>query len=656
MCGISGLCIAFSHHDIDHLSQKLLKTLHHRGPDGNGTWTDNKTILLAHNRLSIQDLSSNGKQPMLSSSNRYVLTFNGEIYNFLELKNRLQKLGHSFIGTSDTEVILASIEEWGIQNSISQFNGMFAFALWDRELETITFARDRLGEKPLFYGWSEKGLMFASELEPFKYHFETLHINQEIINDFLNYGYIPTPHTIYEGIYKLIPGSFIQFNLGQILSRPSDFSPTYSTSNISPKQYWSVRSHFEGSELIKDPDHAVEQLEELLDSAIQRQLIADVSVGTFLSGGIDSSLVTAVAQKNTTRPIKTFTIGFDVDQFNEAIYAKEIASHLGTDHTEVYLTSNDCLNTINRLPGIYGEPFADPSQLPTILVSEIAREQVTVCLSGDGGDELFAGYNRYISTINFLRLTSKLPKRAKHLLANTINFINPNYIDTSYNFLSRMLPNKKHKQANIAIKIQKLGNLLNLSDSGEIYNSLLSLSSTTDNRTFTNTLLKSRIDDFFSHDREFIDIAMLIDQLNYLPDDNLTKVDRASMSCSLETRLPLLDKEIVELSWKIPYTTKIKDNLTKWPLRQILYKHVPKELIDRPKMGFSVPISSWLRNDLKDWSHDLLNMKNSDLGLNNDYWLDLWQQHQSGSTDNGLALWPAIMLNHWYLNTKETAN
>jgi asparagine synthase (glutamine-hydrolysing) len=647
MCGISGLCIANSNYDIKHLSVQLLNTLEHRGPDGGDTWSDSKTILLCHNRLSIQDLSINGKQPMLSSSKRYVLTFNGEIYNFLDLKTKLKKLGHSFIGTSDTEVILASIEEWGVENSITQFNGMFAFALWDRKFDTITLARDRLGEKPLFYGWNEKGLMFASELNPFKYHFDNFTVNTKVINDFLNYGYIPTPYTVYEGIYKLTPGTIIQFNADQILHKPSNFSPETDLNHLSPKQFWSVQSFFENNALIYNPHLVISQLEDLLDKSVHRQLIADVPVGTFLSGGIDSSLVTAIAQKNTKYPIKTFTIGFDVDQFDEAIYAKKIADHLNTDHTEVYLSSNDCLKIIDRLPIIYGEPFADPSQLPSILVSEIARKHVKVCLSGDGGDELFAGYNRYLSTTNFLKFTSLLPKKLKHFLATAINSINSNTIDKSHNFIRGTFLKHKSKQANVAIKIQKLSNLLRLNDSADIYNSLLSLTGVTDNTITSNSILKRRIDNLFLSNREFIDIAMLIDQLNYLPDDNLTKVDRASMSCSLETRLPLLDKEIVEMSWKIPYKTKIKDNFSKWPLRQILYKHVPRELIDRPKMGFSVPISSWLKNDLKDWSFELLNNQHTDLESNNNHWLKLWHEHQSGSKDNGLALWPAIMLNHW---------
>ncbi len=650
MCGISGTVLnGDSSLHISELSRQFINSLHHRGPDGNGCWTDEQNILLCHNRLAIQDLSEAGKQPMVSRTQRYVITYNGEIYNFQELRSKLCSLGHGFRGGSDTEVLLAAFEEWGIVNSLNRFNGMFAFAVWDTVDRELTLARDRLGEKPLYYGWLTTGFIFSSELKPFKTIPSGLNFNESVIPDFLSLGYIPTPFTIYQNIFKLTPGTSISFNVQQLKKIPSNFTPESNSGELSPKPYWSVSSLFSNQQvLIFDHKQVVNQLEETLIRAVQRQLVADVPVGAFLSGGIDSSTVVALMQQVSSMPVKTFTIGFNVEQFNEAKFAKKIARHLGTEHTEVYLDQIECLSLIDRLPSIYDEPFADPSQLPTALVCEIARKHVTVCLSGDGGDELFAGYNRYISTASLLQKTAFLPPSIKKKLANILLFFNARTIDSYYDKFRKLFLGDHYKQASVGLKLHKVAKLLQIEDHAQLYKVMLTLNNFCEgNGIASKPIITKRIADYFATNREFVDLAMLTDQLNYLPDDNLTKVDRAAMSCALETRLPLLDKDVIELSWRIPWQIKLKNGKSKWPLRQILYKYVPQKLIDRPKIGFSVPISAWIRDELKDWSYELIQNLDCLPVVRKNYWQGLWEEHQSGAKDNGLAMWPALMLSLW---------
>ena len=649
MCGIAGITISGLSSEESHAqAQQFIQALHHRGPDGNGYWQDNDNILLTHNRLAILDLSEQGRQPMMSASGRFVLTFNGEIYNFSKLKSDMETSGTNFRGHSDTEVILALVDTYGIANALGMIDGMFAFAIYDRELEELTIARDRMGEKPLFYGWVNKKFVFASELKALKTLNYPLKINENCIADFLTYGYIPTPHSIYQNIYKLTPGTSFTLSRKDSYGMPDSFSP-YPGDECSPRMFWDLKSVKQTATPIETPELAVENLERSLEGTISRQMVADVPVGCFLSGGIDSSLVSAIAQQQSERAIKTFTIGFEVEQFNEAPFAREIAHHLGTDHHETYVQTNDVLNLISNLTSVYDEPFADPSQLPSILVAQIARRDVTVCLSGDGGDELFAGYNRYTKASRSIIALNSWPKPIKSNVGRILLHLNSNLIDRALYNLRKIPGISRIKQANLGLKLKKLGFLMSAASEQEVYLFLLKFNGLRPDRTLSTTILDQRISQLFSSSDDFITTAMLADQLNYLVDDNLAKVDRSSMSASLETRLPLLDRNIVELSWRIPTPTKIRFNQSKWPLREILFKYIPRTMIERPKMGFSVPISVWLREELKTWSHDLLKRPEIKNFIDVDHYQDLWVEHQRGDCDNGLILWPVLVLSQWLM-------
>ncbi len=647
MCGIAGCSIArLTGAEVQSQAQRFIKALNHRGPDGNGFWQDDDNLLLTHNRLAILDLSEHGHQPMLVASGRYVLTFNGEIYNFSKLKSDLEVEGTKFRGHSDTEVILALVDVHGIEKTLRMIDGMFAFALYDLQRGEVTIARDRMGEKPLFYGWIGGRFAFASELKALKSLDQPLTVNRDCIGDFLTYGYIPTPHSIYQNIYKLTPGTSLTLSRKSNYGVPEAFSP-YPGAEGSPKPFWDLAGVKQTSSPIETPELAVELLEQNLEDTISRQMVADVPVGCFLSGGIDSSLVTALAQKKSARPIKTFTIGFDVEQFNEAPYAREIASHLGTDHHETYVKTSDVLDLISRLPQVYDEPFADPSQLPSILVAQVARKEVTVCLSGDGGDELFAGYNRYRTASRSIAMFRSWPTPVKKSLGRLLLNLNSNKIDRALLHLRKLPGMNGLKQANLGLKLKKLGFLMRSTSDHEIYLFLLKFNGLCPDKTVLHTTLDQRVSKLFASSEDFITTAMLVDQLNYLVDDNLTKVDRSAMSVSLETRLPLLDRQVVELAWRIPTSIKTLNNRTKWPLREILYKHVPKSMIERPKMGFSVPLSSWLRNELKSWSFDLLSSPGLSSLIDVEHYRALWDEHQVGRNDNALVLWPVLVLSQW---------
>lgn len=647
MCGIAGCLTArLTVEEVQSQAQRFIKALHHRGPDGNGFWHDDNNLLLTHNRLAILDLSEHGHQPMLAATGRYVLTFNGEIYNFSKLKSDLVAAGIDFRGHSDTEVILALVDAHGIEHALRMIDGMFAIALYDRERSEITIARDRMGEKPLFYGWINGRFAFASELKALKSLNYPLTINKDCIGDLLTYGYIPTPHSIYQNIYKLMPGTSLTLTRKNNYGVPDSFSP-YPGARSGPRPFWDLVSVKQANSYVEPPELAVELLKQNLEDTICRHLVADVPVGCFLSGGIDSSLVTAIAQKQSARPIKTFTIGFDVEQFNEAPYAREIAKHLGTDHHETYVKTNEVLELISRLPQVYDEPFADPSQLPSILVAQIARKDVVVCLSGDGGDELFAGYNRYRTASRSIATFGSWPTPVKKNISRLLMSLNSNKIDRAMLHLRKLPGLSALKQANLGLKLRKLGFLIRSTEDYEIYLFLLKFNGLCPDKTIRKTTLDERVSKLFASSEDFITTALLVDQLNYLVDDNLMKVDRSAMSVSLETRLPLLDRQIVELSWRIPTNTKTLNDQTKWPLRELLYKHVPKSMIERPKMGFSVPLADWLRNELKSWSIDLLSSPRLENLVDVDHYKTLWDEHQSGANDNALILWPVLVLSQW---------
>lgn len=660
MCGIAGIIPLRGHNAIESDIELMTRSLDHRGPDSNATWVDENTIALGHARLSIQDLSPNGAQPMHSKSGRYVIAFNGEIYNFISIRQKLSKLDHNFIGGSDTEVLLAAIEEWGIQRSLDFFEGMFAFSLWDKFDKTLYLCRDRLGEKPLFYGWTGDYFVWASELKALR----TLNqwqgsLNNSSLSSYLKYGYIPAPQTIYNNCYKLIPGSILKLTQDQVST--SDFSPYVNDNNakLHPKYYWNFSEIVQQGKQNRKITYrdSVDELERLLLSVIQDQMISDVPYGSFLSGGIDSSLVTSLMQSLSSAPINTFTIGFTESDFNEAHYAKEIANHLGTNHNELYISSYDCQNLVPNIPSLMDEPFADSSILPAYFVSKLAKQHVTVCLSGDGGDELFCGYNRYTQADKIVRKVKSFPRAFRSISATILGMFPPATVDRVYSLLSFFIKSE-NKNTRVGLKLQKLSYLLRSNNINEIYETLISYCQNVDDITKDTQprlpLLSEELSHFFDENNDYIEKAMAVDTVTYLPDDNLTKVDRTSMVSSLETRLPLLNHKVVELAWNLPLEMKVHQGVTKRILRDTLFRRVPRRLIERPKMGFSVPIAEWLRGPLNDWAKDLLFSNNS---LSQDYLnmssvQKIWDEHSKGQKDNSAPLWCILMFQSWLLSLK----
>ncbi|KZY89763.1 hypothetical protein A3744_06325 [Oleiphilus sp. HI0073] len=625
----------------------------HRGPDSHGLWLDeNSGIGLGHRRLAIQDLSAHGHQPMQSQCARYQISFNGEIYNFLKLKQELSAQGAAFTGSSDTEVLIEAIVKWGLSSTLAKLEGMFAFALWDMHRKQITLCRDRLGEKPLYYGWLGKHserFAFASELKSLEAIGSDLQLDSDALSNYFYYGYVPAPMCIYSGIYKLMPGTYISFSLSNGKVNKSGFSPLINSSAVSPTAYWSINNVVEDKTqaLFASEQEAIEGLDHTLKKVIADQSLADVPLGAFLSGGIDSSTVVAIMQQVSSKPTQTYTIGFDDKDFNEASFARDISAHLGTHHHELYIRGQDCLDLVPSLSSIYDEPIADSSQIPTYLVSKLARENVTVCLSGDGGDELFAGYNRYIHTEKVWSAQTKLPIFLRQMFAKFIKVLPPTLWNKAYSALAR-LGGSRGQQHNVGLKVQKIANLLECGDIDSAYRYLISYWQPGSFPLISHA--KINIDLFDGAPNglsSFIDKAMYWDQLSYLPGDNLTKVDRASMAVSLETRLPLLNHRVVEFAWQTPLSRKIKDGQTKWLLRQVLYKYVPKELIERPKMGFSVPVATWLRGPLREWAEALINDSDIPL-LDKNLILKVWNQHQSAASDNSNKLWALLMFLDWY--------
>ncbi len=655
MCGIAGFVEQGSIAEkLVAKGEAMMKVLHHRGPDGGDIWLDDDhALVLSHRRLAIQDLSNCGKQPMLSASRRYCIVFNGEMYNFKEVASDLGKLGHMFVGNSDTEVLLAAIEEWGLEEAVNCFKGMFAFALWDKKSKSLQLCRDRLGEKPLYYGWLGDAFYFASELKAIEEVVEKaqLEINSSAVSDFLKNGYISAPYSIYKHLYKLMPGTILTITVLNSESKHLH-SPLPDTVLISPKTYWSVYdSANKGlSSLIQSEDEVIEQLDSTLHQSVRRQMIADVKVGTFLSGGIDSTLVSAIAQYESSDKIRTYTIGFSEKEYDESVYAGKIARHLGTDHLTVRVSPIDALNVVPDLASIYDEPFADSSQIPSYLVSKLAHEHVTVCLSGDGGDELFAGYNRYQLAQSLWSKLSKIPYPLRLLVGRLLNIPATGMWDSAYHGLSELNLSGHEKQKLVGLKVQKLAGFMQQKDIFQAYDFLMSYWNHPENLV-TSGVKNERYGAHLSlpSTDSFIEQAMYLDQMQYLPGDNLTKVDRASMAVGLETRLPLLSHEIVDLSWRVPTSMKIKNGVAKWVLREVLYKYVPREMMDRPKMGFSVPVAAWLRSDLKSWAEDLLNsLDAADHVLQKEAILNTWHEHVSGKRDHSHRLWAVLMFLSWF--------
>lgn len=641
MCGFTGF-LGWKTSSVEQLEavERMAASIAHRGPDSAGFWQDPVVgLALGHRRLAIVDLSPAGAQPMASASGRYAIAFNGEIYNHLQLRKALvheNKLPANWRGHSDTETILAGFEAWGIEGTLKRAIGMFAIAVWDRSERVLTLARDRLGEKPLYYGWQGQGshsaFLFGSELSALRKHPAfSAEVNRDALALYMRHGCIGGEHSIYKGIYKLEPGKFLTLSL----EKPEPVVRTWWFGGDVAVQ--GVRKKFAGS-----PDQAVDELEVLLRDAVSQQMMADVPLGAFLSGGIDSSTVVALMQAQSTRPVKTFTIGFNEEGYNEAVHAKAVAKHLGTDHTELYVTPEQALAVIPKLPTLYSEPFADSSQIPTFLVSQLARQHVTVSLSGDAGDELFCGYTRYQMTAGLWGKVSRVPRPLRQMVAGLITKVPP----STWDKLGGMLP-----MSRVGEKLHKGADLLGSRSVGDLYRGMVSHWSDPESLVIGSheppTVLAGAASDLTGLND--VERMMALDMLSYLPDDILAKVDRAAMGVSLETRVPFLDHRVVVFAWSLPLAYKLRNGVTKWPLRQVLYRHVPLELIERPKMGFAVPIDQWLRGPLRDWAESLI----SESRLRQEGFFDpvpirqKWAEHLSGQRNWQSHLWSVLMFQAW---------
>ena len=650
MCGFVGFLGGLAEHGRlgdESMLQRIADTIAHRGPDNAGYWSDiDCRIGMGHRRLSIVDLSPAGHQPMVSANGRYVIAFNGEIYNHLLLRAEFGRSGIAPVwrGHSDTETLLAGFEAWGIRGTVERCVGMFAFAVWDRESRSLTLGRDRLGEKPLYYGWQGQGeqaaFLFGSELTALKAHpMFAAEIDRNALCLLMRHNYIPAPYSIYQSIRKLLPGTLLTITRAD---REPKTVPYWSAAEVAVA---GCASPFAGT-----AEQAVDELEVLLKSAVRQQMVADVSLGAFLSGGIDSSTVVALMQSLSDRPVKTFTIGFHEADYNEAVHAKAVAAHLGTEHTELYVTPQQALDVIPRLPALYSEPFSDSSQIPTFLVSQLARQHVTVSLSGDAGDELFCGYNRYVVADRLWKKLSRLPMGSRRLAARGLMALSPMRWNSLLGPVQGLLPTSL-QQANWGDKLHKGAGVLASGDMDGLYLGLVSHwddpASLVINTQEPLTLLTGHAPQLSGLD--YIQRMMALDTLTYLPDDILVKVDRAAMGVSLESRVPFLDHRVVEFTWHLPLSMKLRDGVGKWVLREVLYRHVPKVLIERPKMGFGVPIDAWLRGPLKDWAEDLL----SEQRLQREGFLNSvpirqkWAEHLSGRRNWQYHLWNVLMFQAW---------
>jgi asparagine synthase (glutamine-hydrolysing) len=656
MCGLAGL-LDFSGDlgdaELSALGARMASPIVHRGPDDSGVWTDARAgVALAFRRLSILDLSPLGHQPMTSPDGRYTIAFNGEIYNFAQLREELLAKGYTFRGRSDTEVLLAATAEWGVERACTRLNGMFAFALWDSREQAISFARDRFGEKPLYIGTAGNALVFGSELKALRVHPAFDHtISRGATALFLRHSYIPSPLSIYESTFKLPAATCLT------VSRREPLPVGWPALARKVRAYWSLRDVAARGVRASQPmtmSEAADALAPELQRAVAMRMVADVPVGAFLSGGLDSSLVTALMQSASTQPVRTFTIGFHEAGFDEAAHARKVAEHLGTHHTELYFTPTEVMSVIPRMPALYDEPFADSSQLPTFLVAQLARRDVTVTLSGDGGDEIFGGYSRYFHAMRLRRIATALPSPLRRSIGSFARRVPNRVVRRAYYAFEPAIPmglRVRHPDD----KLKRLSALLGDPSMRAVYRDLMS------NWKAPEDVVEAGKEPvtFLSDPREWLSLdtsiheMMYADAMTYLPDDILVKVDRATMAVSLEGRAPLLDPQLVEFAWQLPANVKFNSTSGKHVLREVLIRHVPAALVDRPKMGFGVPLAAWLRGPLQGWADDLL----SDSELKRSHLLcaapvrDAWERHKRAEEDFSTLLWPILMLQSWTTST-----
>lgn len=652
MCGVVGILSRrdYSPEARHRLVQAMTSALVHRGPDADGTWTGDG-IALGHRRLSILDLSPAGAQPMPSACGRFVIAFNGEIYNHLDLRRDLEATGAGpdWRGHSDTETLLAGIVHWGLDETLRRSAGMFAIALWDLRERRLSLARDRVGEKPLYWGWAKHALVFGSELKALRQHPDfSREVCPQALSQYLRFAYVPAPRSIHTGIYKLEPGCILEVDGAPPLAAPRDpLRPGERHGSLTIRRYWSLNETIEGgaNSPFATESEALASVDEALRRAVSRQMIADVPLGAFLSGGIDSSLIVALMQAQSSRPVRTFTVGFENPAFNEAPFAAEVARHLGTDHTELTVTESEVRDVIPLLPVMYDEPFADSSQIPTHLVCKAARSSVTVALSGDAGDELFGGYNRYFWGPRIWQRLDWVPHPLRHVLGRVIAAVPVAGWDRINSLTGGRVAQLGDKAHRLAARLRDVRTM------DDLYRSLVSEwpgeSMVLGLGDPKQTLLDDPLPPVLKADASARMMAQ--DMRTYLPDDILCKVDRAAMAISLETRVPFLDPEVIAASSRLPADMKIRGDQGKWVLRQILDQHVPRDLIDRPKTGFGIPVGAWLRGPLRAWAEDLLSEEN----LRHDGLVDpapvrqAWVEHLSGRRDWTHRLWIVLMLMAW---------
>jgi asparagine synthase (glutamine-hydrolysing) len=649
MCGIAGL-FRFAGSDESELVQVvrgMSDALAHRGPDASGIWTSAASgIAFGHRRLAVIELSEAGTQPMRTDCGRLTVTFNGEIYNHLDIRAELEAAGGApnWRGHSDTETVLYAIRQWGVAAALRRFSGMFALALWDERDRALTLCRDRFGEKPLYYGWVGRDLVFGSELKALVAHPDwSASLDRASLTSFMRYSYVPTPSTIWSGIKKIPSASYVTFAAGA----PRGTMP-------SPIPYWSLRDTVKSAQPkhLTDEREAVEELQRLLTLAIKRQCLSDVPLGAFLSGGIDSSIIVALMQAQSALPVKTFTIGFSESAYDEAVDARKVAAHLRTSHTELYVDPSTAMDVIPKLPSMYDEPFADSSQIPTHLVSILARQHVTVALSGDAGDELFGGYNRHVWGSQLSDQFERIPGPLRWVLGRILSAISPEPIGSVARLIQPLLPSRLQMRR-AGDQVSKLARIVGATSLDQMYTELCSI----DDDPAQTVVLGREVDSWSKSEMDKVESKLdpldrmtLADSLSYLTDDILQKVDRAAMAVALETRVPFLDKDVVEFAARIPPHMKIRDGRGKWLVRQLLYRHVPANLVDRPKTGFGIPIDDWLREPLKEWVCDLLSparLRTQNLFDANRV-AERVTEHLSGRRNHGHWLWNVLMAQAWY--------